>query len=277
MNVRKFQETIWNYYEKHGRHDLPWRPKPTRSGSGRIKIAPYKILVSEIMLQQTQVDRVVPKYKLFVKKFGSFKSLAEAPQREVLQMWSGLGYNRRALNLHKTAKIVHEKYHGRLPKDRDALLKLPGIGLYTASAIRVFAYNIPDVMIETNIRSVYLHHFFTDTKMVSDKKVLQYIEKCLDKENPREWYGALMDYGTHLKQAVGNKNTQSAHYTKQSKFKGSNRELRGNTIKALTQKPVTIAELTRHLGVQKKKALHVAETLEQEGFIKKRGEKLVLA
>ncbi|MEX0917736.1 MAG: A/G-specific adenine glycosylase [Candidatus Paceibacterota bacterium] len=220
-----FRRTVRTFYRKHGRHDLPWRKTAN----------PYRILVSEVMLQQTQVPRVREKYTAFIKQFPTVHALAAAPLGEVLRAWQGLGYNRRAKMLHECAKVVK----GRLPKTYDELCSLPGIGPYTASAVMVFAYNEPIVMIETNIKTVYLHHYFNNKKNVPDSALLPIIEQTLDRKNPREWYAALMDYGTHLKKEFGNANVRSKHYTKQSAFKGSDREIRGAILNVLSARKCT--------------------------------------
>ena len=220
----QFVAAVWAHYEKNGRHDLPWRKA----------IAPYKILVSELMLQQTQVDRVLPKFKLFIKTWPTVAKLAVAPQAEVLRAWQGLGYNRRAKFLHLAAKAVMEQ-GGAFPKDELSLRRLPGVGPYTASAIMAFAYDIPTTMIETNIRQAYLHHFYKDSVGVSDAELLFLIEQTCPTERVREWYWALMDYGSHLKRLHGNINTKSKHYTKQSTFRGSDREIRGVILRKLAE------------------------------------------
>ncbi len=236
---QKFIAIVWEYYKKHKRHTLPWRKTND----------PYLIMVSEIMLQQTQVDRVIPKYEVFIKTFPTIKSLAKAPLASVLSLWQGLGYNRRAKMLHECAKAV-TKAGGSFPRTKEALLALPGIGAYTAGAILAFAYNEPTPIIETNIRTVYLHHFFKDRTDVSDKELFTVIQTTLDTNRPREWYYALMDYGAYLKKTVGVKNNQSKHYTKQSTFKDSDRQIRGAIIRALVEKRnhLTRAELHALLG-----------------------------
>ncbi len=242
-SIRSFNHTIYLYYRAN-RRSFPWRK--TRN--------PYHILVSEIMLQQTQTDRVLDKYTLFLKTFPNFRTLAQAPVSKVLKVWQGLGYNRRAISLHRIAQIVVKEYHGRLPKTVEKLMALPGIGHYTASAICAFAFNQPTAFIETNIRRVYLHFFFPRRKKVEDQEILAVVEKTVDKKNPREWYYALMDYGVMLKSLVPNPNRRSAHYTKQSKFEGSNRQIRGMILKAMLNEPnLTISALVRILGVDKEK------------------------
>ena len=149
-DVVRFQNFIHNWYVKHGRHELPWRQTSD----------PYQVLVSEMMLQQTQVERVVPKYLAFIERFPNAQSLAAAPLSDVLILWQGLGYNRRAKFLHQAAQAVMEKYAGKFPETLSELQMLPGIGVYTAGAIRNFAYALATPLVETNVRTVYLYHFF---------------------------------------------------------------------------------------------------------------------
>ena len=227
--ILALRKTVLGFYKKHGRHDLPWRKTKD----------PYKILVSEVMLQQTQVERVVPKYKAFLKRFPDVVSLAEAPLGDVLALWSGLGYNRRALYLQKTAKAIVAEHGGKFPKDAETLEKLPGIGPYTARAVATFSHDAPYIFIETNIRRVFIHAFFPEAQKVADEKLFPLIAGALPKKaSPREWYWALMDYGAHLKKIVQNPNQRSAHYSKQSKFEGSVRQLRGEFLRTLSNGPV---------------------------------------
>lgn len=231
-----FLRVLRAYYDQYGRHDLPWR-KPEPDGS----FDPYKILLSEIMLQQTQVPRVITKYREFLTAFPTVVVLAEAELGQVLRAWSGLGYNRRAKYLHDTAKTV---VSGKsFPDTLTELVKLPGIGKNTAGAILVYAFNKPALFIETNVRTVYIHHFFGDKSGVADSEIIQLLERTMDKENPREFYWALMDYGTFLKGKVGNVNKLSKHYVKQSKFHGSRRQIRGQVLKVLGEKQCTFTEL----------------------------------
>lgn len=264
MNYSSFKKTVWDYHRRNGRHELPWRK--TRD--------PYKILVSEIMLQQTQVDRVLPKYKEFLKKFPTLEKLARAQTRSVLLVWQGLGYNRRAVSLKRTAEILVKEHKGKFPKDERALISLPGIGRATAGDLLAFAWNIPTVVIETNIRSVYIHHFFSDKKDISDKEITLLIEKTIDKNNPREWYYALMDYGSYLKKTIGNNAPQSKHYKKQSKFKGSNRELRSRILKLILHKSRTEAEIMQLLSAPAEPVRKNIIALEREGLIYREGRKL---
>jgi A/G-specific adenine glycosylase len=233
MQKEKFRRLIWEYYDKN-RRDMPWR-FPEEDGS----FDPYKIMVTEIMLQQTQVSRVVPKYQEFLMHFPTVATLAEAELGEVLKTWSGLGYNRRAKYLQEAAKAVQQEFGGEFPTTLEQLVTLPGVGKNTAGAILVYGFNEPVVFIETNIRSVYLHHFFADKTEISDAELLPIIEATLDTENPREWYWALMDYGSYLKSQHQNPSRRSRHYTTQSKFSGSKRQLRGWVLKQLAKQSYT--------------------------------------
>lgn len=227
MNKRQkeFVESVWEHYENHGRHDLPWRSTSD----------PYRILVSEMMLQQTQVERVIPKYLVFLKEFPTARRLATASLSEVLRAWQGLGYNRRAKFLWQAAQYVTNELRGKWPEDEPGLRCLPGVGPYTASAIMAFVHNAPVVLIETNVRQVFLYHFFKSKASVHDTDILKLVEETLPVNSVRAWYAALMDYGSYLKQEYGNINHQSKHYVKQSKFHGSDRQIRGAIIKLLTE------------------------------------------
>jgi A/G-specific adenine glycosylase len=260
QTITKFKKTVWNYYRTHGRHNLAWRHDTS----------PYSIVVSEIMLQQTQVTRVMTKYTSFMKKFPNWKKLAQATVSEVLGEWKGLGYNRRGLALHNIAKIVTETYKGTLPQDLEQLEALPHIGPNTARSISAFAFNIPVTFIETNVRTVFIHHFFRDKKEVHDKVLMPLIEKTADHTHPREWYWALMDYGSHLKQTLGNLSRQSKHYKKQSAFKGSNREFRSKLLTLIHEKPRTEHELekTFHESFDKEALMKNLQDMKREGFIK---------
>lgn len=220
MNTNEeFKKTVWNFYKRNKR-SFPWRETTD----------PYKILVSELMLQQTQTERVIPKFNAFISTFPDVKSLANASLQDILKLWSGLGYNRRAMYLHKTVKAIL-KSGGLFPVAQSELIKLPGVGPYTAGAVRSFAFNKRSVVIETNIRRVYIHFFFPQKEKVADKDIIKIIEDTLPPYDYRNWYYALMDYGAHLAKVTLNPNRRSRHYTKQSKFEGSKRQLRGKIIK----------------------------------------------
>jgi A/G-specific adenine glycosylase len=256
--LTEFTHTVWDYYKKHGRHDLPWRKTKD----------PYKILVSEIMLQQTQVLRVAPKYAEFLKRFPTIKTLSEAPLRDVLRMWQGLGYNRRAVNLKRAAETIVKEYRSKFPIDKMSLMKLPGIGAATAGDLLAFAFNIPAVVVETNIRTVFIHHFFKNKQKISDKDILPFIEKTVDQDNPRDWYYALMDYGSFLKQKENNI-SKSLHYKKQAPFKGSNRELRSHILKLILKKKRTEKEILDLLDSPAPLISQNLIALQKEGAIRK--------
>ncbi len=259
--IRQFRKTIYAHYRQNIR-SLPWRK--VRS--------PYRVLISEMMLQQTRVERVREKYKPFIRSFPDFASLAKASLREILGAWQGMGYNRRAVALKRTAEIVTRDFRGKLPASEDELVKLPGIGKYSASAILAFAFDRPAVFIETNIRRVFIHFFFRDRKDVTDGEILPLVEKTLDRASPREWYYALMDYGVILRREFENPNRRSAHYRKQSAFQGSNRQLRGMILRLLVKKQdLTEPAITDCLGADQEKVRENLAVLQKEGFIKKKG------
>ncbi|OHA06854.1 MAG: hypothetical protein A2934_00590 [Candidatus Sungbacteria bacterium RIFCSPLOWO2_01_FULL_47_10] len=280
FSVEKFHKLILCWYRTHGRRGLPWRKTHN----------PYEILVSEIMLQQTQVERVISKYRNFLKKFPTAKKLARAGTFEVLKEWKGLGYNRRALYLKKAAEKIVNDFGGWVPKTEAELLTLPGIGQYTARAILAFSWNRPVVFIETNIRRVFIHHFFPNTKKVSDKKISAVVAQMLWKKDPRVWYWALMDYGADMAKArwdrphrarkIPNPNKKSAHYVRQSPFVGSRRHARSKVLELLLKKKkIRFGEIRKFFqsdAVLKKYAsqkilFEIVCSLERDGFIAKNG------
>lgn len=230
MSPTEFQEFI--HAKGHELYrDMPWR-RDTR---------PYYVLVSELMLQQTQVERVIPKFEAFITAFPDERALAAASLTDVLILWQGLGYNRRARFLHLAAQAIVER--GEFPGSEHDLLDLPGVGKNTAGAIRAYAYNEPAIFVETNIRTVYFEHFFTDGEPVNDAQIISMLEQTIDREHPREFYWALMDYGSYLKRSGAGRLQQSTHYKKQSALKGSVREIRGQIIKCLTETERSLDEL----------------------------------
>lgn len=189
------------------------------------------------MLQQTQTFRVVPKYEAFLKTFPTLRSLAKAPLSAALRLWQGLGYNRRALMLHRAAQACMLRPTHKLPTTYEELLELPGVGPYTASAVMVFAHDKPQVMIETNIRTALIHEFLPKKTVAHDRELEKILAKAVPLKNPSTFYQALMDYGAFLKQKYPNPSRRSGHYAKQSKFKGSDRQIRGEIIRALSKAP----------------------------------------
>lgn len=252
--VTEFREVVWDYFGTH-RRDMPWRDDPS----------PYHVLVSELMLQQTQVNRVLPKYQEFMTRFPAIADLAAASLSDVLAAWSGLGYNRRAKFLHAAAQKVVSDFGGELPSTREELVSLPGIGPNTAGAILAYAFNQPVVFIETNVRTVLFHHFFADQVNIDDKLLLPIVQQTCDPEHPREWYWALMDYGTYLKQTAGNNISQSKHYARQSKFEGSRRQIRGRILRELVAGGRPTEELVALLADDRSQS--VLDDLSNEGLI----------
>ncbi len=221
------------------------------------------------MLQQTQVDRVIDKFIEFRKRFPDFKKLAGSELPQLLAAWQGLGYNRRALSLRNAARIIVEQYNGMLPDQPDHLETLPGIGPATAASITAFAFNKPVIFLETNIRTVIIHHFCDSELPVPDSLLFEIAAAIIDKKEPRRWYSALMDYGTMLKKTVGNLTRKSTSYKKQSTFKGSRRELRGKVLKQLLETPkLSATKLSEYLSEPSEKLLPVLDQLTRENIVK---------
>jgi A/G-specific adenine glycosylase len=272
--IRQFQDEVWGYYDANGRHGLPWRV-PEANGS----FDPYKIMVSELMLQQTQVGRVIPKYLEFLERFPTVGDLARAQLGDVLRAWQGLGYNRRAKFLWQAAQMVTNELGGTFPRGQKELTKLPGVGMNTAGAIMAYAYDEPVVFVETNIRTVFIHHFFDDQVDVPDKAIEELARRTLPEQQgsggARQWYWALMDYGTHIKQTQGNKSRASKSYAKQSPFHGSRRQVRGAVLRYLSQRSGTIEEL--ETAASDPRLREVLQALEGEGMVREEGGRYSLA
>ena len=260
QQVRRFQKEIYLHYKSH-RRKLPWRRTHD----------PYKILLSELMLQQTQVKRVFEKYKEFLRRFPTIQSVARAPLRAILEQWQGLGYNRRALALKRLAVTLVDRYGGKIPREIEVLKALPGVGAATAGAVCAFAFDKPVVFIETNIRSVFIHFFFRDGRAVKDSEILPLVEQTLDAKRPRDWYYALMDYGASLKERHPNPGKRSAHYTRQSPFEGSLRQVRGMILRTLVKQPgISEAALVKVMNRDAVMVRQALKRLRTEGFIVKK-------
>ncbi|HIJ86051.1 MAG TPA: A/G-specific adenine glycosylase [Desulfuromonadales bacterium] len=258
--LQQFQNIIYAYHRANPR-PMPWRETDD----------PYRILVSEIMLQQTQVERVKFKYAEFLEVFQSVHDLAAAPLSDVLHSWQGLGYNRRAIFLKRCAEEIVSCYGGQFPRSIAELQSLPGIGPYTARAVAAFAFGIAEPLIETNIRTVFIHFFFHGQEKVSDGEIMPLVATTLDQGNPREWYYALMDYGGMLKQTRPNPGRRSRHHTQQSRFEGSNRQLRSRILReVLGHAGVTLKQLQAMLPVLPEAVAQNLAALQREGFLVKR-------
>lgn len=278
-----FHRVLTDFYYTAGRHGMLWR-RPGKNGV----FDPYKILVSEMMLQQTQVDRVTGKYVEFIDRFPSVNHLAAAPLSDVLTVWNGLGYNRRAKYIHQAARLIEKEFDAAFPASLEELMRIPGVGPNTAGAIMAYAYNAPVVFVETNVRTVIIHHFFAGKPSIHDAEIRTVMSALVPKNDdsemlemqgaaltPREFYWALMDYGTHLKKTVGNVNRASKHYTRQSKFEGSKRQIRGQAIKLLAEKPLSRTELARRIPDER--LGDVLAVLEAEGLVKRSGSRYRLS
>ena len=223
----QFIRHVLVYYKTCGRHDLVWRKN----------ITPYRVLVSEIMLQQTQVSRVLPKFAEWMKRYPTLAALSKASLTDVLILWQGLGYQRRAKALYEIAKETKV-----LPKTYDELLALKGVGPYTASALCAFAHDhFPEHLLETNIRTALIEAFHQGETVVHDGVLYDDLarltrNKRVQDVGARAWYYALMDYGAHLKASKISHNQKSAHYTKQSSYVGSTRQLRAKALFAITHR-----------------------------------------
>lgn len=261
----EFRRVVWRHYRKHGRHDLPWRKTKD----------PYKILVSEVMLQQTQVERVKFFYERFIERFPTAKALAAAPLADVLTAWQGLGYNRRARMLRDAAKEIATN---GMPSNPDGFEALPGVGPYTARAVSAFAHNTDGIFIETNIRTVVIHHFFSRKKLVNDREIEKILAAAFPKGRAREWYWALMDYGAYLKRSGISHNANSKSYTKQTKFSGSLREARGAVLRELTKGAQPKKRLLGLLGDNRaEQAARALDALIGEGMVVVRATRVALA
>lgn len=248
--LRAFVEFV----AKKGRElyrDLPWRRT----------YDPYAIWISEVMLQQTQVSRVDGRWQRWLERFPTVDALAAAAPSDVLEEWQGLGYNRRALSVHRAAQAISEA-GGVFPQDPKELVKLPGIGPATAAGIRAFAFNLHGVYLETNVRTVFLHELYPQAEGVPDSELVPLVEltcpasiagaadAAATELTPRSWYYALLDYGAYLKKTIPNPSRRSKSHVKQSRFEGSHRQKR--------------AELLRVLLAHKDEGGAVFETLHQE-------------
>ena len=254
-----FSDRIWRYYESNGRN-FPWRDTTD----------PYRVLLSELMLQQTQTERVLPKYTLFLEKWPDFQSMAASDLTDVLSAWRGLGYNRRALAI-RTIAQKSEAFGWTLPADYEKLLHFPMIGPATAGAVMAFAYGEDAIYLETNIRRVLIHQFCPSVEKVADRELRVILQELLTfQSDVKQWYYALMDYGVYLKSHVVNPNRRSAHYQRQAAFTNSNRQIRGLLLVVFTEQgTLALPDLLDRMPFPQERVLACLESLEEEGFVEK--------
>jgi A/G-specific adenine glycosylase len=253
----RFRGDVWDYYRAN-RREMPWRDVDD----------PYAVLVSEVMLQQTQVVRVIDRYREWMAAFPTLQALAAASLSAVLELWQGLGYNRRAVALKRAAEETVERFGGALPRDAAALRTLPGVGPTTAAALLNYAFQEPAPFIETNVRAVFLHHFFPDAEGVPDSALMPLVEAAWDLSDPRGWGYALMDYGVFLKRSETNPSRRSRHHARQSRFEGSKRQTRARLLRAVLAAPGGPSEAyAEDSGVGTADADALLEELASEGFL----------
>lgn len=259
--------------------DLPWR----NVDDG------YAVLVSEVMLQQTQVVRVKRYWPRFLEAFPTLSALAAAPTKEVLALWQGLGYNRRALSLKRAAEQVTASGSTRLPDGFEELITLPGIGPATASGVLAFAFQKPAVYLETNVRAVFLHELFPDEEQVPDADLLPYVADTADVPDPRSWNYALLDFGATLKRSGANPSRASASYSRQSAFEGSRRQKRAELVRIVLDaaEGISLAKAKQALDAAESERGHpevdaelfdsLIADLTREGFLHAKGVTLFVA
>ncbi|RMG59267.1 MAG: A/G-specific adenine glycosylase [Deltaproteobacteria bacterium] len=256
--VTHFHRVVYDCYRRLGR-SFPWRETDD----------PYEIFVSEMMLQQTPVQRVMGKYEEFLKHFPIVQKLAEADLSSVLKVWSGIGYNRRALYLRNAARKICEIHGGTIPSSLKALLNLPGVGQSTAGALLNFAFRIPTPFVETNIRRA-ITHFFQIPGETRDGEILSLVDATMDRKNPRTWFYALMDYGASLRRRP-EKGEKKEH--RHEPFRGSRREKRGKVLRALLSLgELTLEELERETGEERSQLTPLLRDMVEEGLLKQKGE-----
>lgn len=253
--IRRVQRRLFAWYRRHGQHDFIWRKYST----------PYRVLVAEVMLQQTQVSRVEPKYRVFLRRYPNIRALAQAHTRELLALWSGLGYNRRALHLRECARAIVQWYGGRIPSDQTILWQLPGVGPYTAAAINVFARNFDTVCIDVNVRRVLTHEF----KLPHDLShhALEVVAlQVLPSGRAREWHSALMDYGRMV--ATSRHTGVKSRGKKPGVYVGSSRYYRGKIIGMLLQrKRLSFRAVVDTLHITEAEIKKITRQMQRDGLV----------
>lgn len=251
--ISSFQQKILQYYQKNKR-DLPWRHTTD----------PYSILLSELMLQQTQVSRVIEYYTKWLHTWPTIQHLSKANRKDVLQAWIGLGYNTRGINLHKASQIIVEHYNGDVIAAMDDYKKIPGVGKYTSQAVKIFSTNADIITVDTNIRRIFIHEFNLPQD-ISDSKLWSIAQYCLPKGKSRQWHNALMDYGATY---LTSKKTGISPKTTQSTFEGSDRQIRAQILRDLLTKPLTLQDLTNQYNHSSDRLLKILEKMKKQEIIK---------
>lgn len=254
VDIQRFQKKILAFYQQNKR-DLPWR-KTTD---------PYHILVSEFMLQQTQVTRVIEYYTTWMKKWPTVQLFAKTAYKNVLTAWMGLGYNRRAMYLYKTAQIIVHDFDGDVLEAVKQFDKLPGIGLYTSKAVQIFSANADIATVDTNIRRIFIKEFNL-SESITDKELFSIAEKCLPPGRSRDWHNALMDYGALY---LTSKKTGIKPKTQQSRFQGSDRQIRGQILRLLLKETQSLYQIQDQIDVETKRLSTILEKMEKEKTIDK--------
>lgn len=258
-----FRRKILRFYKQHGRN-LPWRQTTD----------PFRITIAEIMLQQTQVERVIPKYEEWIARWPNWNALSLASNEQLLRGWSGLGYNRRALLLGKLAKAVMHDHAGVLPDSPAELETLPGIGPYTSRAILIFAFDRPLATIDTNIRRVLLREFELSAS-TAPAQLADFAFRVLSKRKSRDWHNALMDYSRLV---LPKQISAIRPVSRQSKFVGSARQVRGEIIRRLLRsQPADLRSICLALERTQAEVEKIAEKMANEGVVRLKRGKVWLA
>ena len=251
--IAQFRRKILYFYKKDKR-DLPWRKTAD----------PYAILLSEIMLQQTQVNRGIAYFEKWLKRWPTVQDLAKADRSDVLREWMGLGYNNRARHIHESAKMICGRFKGDVLLVMEQYKELPGIGPYTAATVRIFSNNEDITAVDTNIRRILIHEFKLDEK-IKDKELWALAKMCLPKGKSREWHNALMDYGaTHLT----SRKTGIRPKGRQSKFEGSDRQVRAAVLRfILSHSQASFAQLKKHTGCEKERLRAILDKMQKDNIL----------
>jgi A/G-specific adenine glycosylase len=250
--IQCFQKKVSSFY-KRNRRQLPWRNTTD----------PYNILLSELMLQQTQVNRVILYYAKWITKWPTIDALASASLTEILDAWMGLGYNTRAVNLHKTARKIVTKFNSDVLEGMKHYKDLPGVGKYTSQAVQIFSANADIITVDTNIRRIFINEFNLSEK-VTDKALWELAGRCLPRGKSRDWHNALMDYGALFLTA---KKTGIKPKTKQSRFEGSDRQIRARILRCLLKEKMSLSELEKTLEIEQMRLRQILDKMSTEKIV----------